>query len=309
MKAVSFIAAGLAGALALSAGCGRAIGPAPAAGPLRAAATTSILGDVVASVGGPDIALTVLLKPGQDPHSFNPAPADLAALSKADVLFINGFGLETFLSRLPAGPRLVDLSRGLTPRRMTEPHHHEDHDADSEGGTDPHVWFDPLNVAAWTDAIRDALSARDPAHAAGYAARAAAYRARLLELDAWIREQAAAIPAERRRLVADHAVLGYFADRYGFTLAGVLVPGFSTAAEPSARDIAALEDVIRARHIPALFVTRTVSPALAERVAADTGAKVALFYDGALSGPDGPASTYLDFMRHNVTVLVQALKE
>jgi zinc/manganese transport system substrate-binding protein len=92
-------------------------------------------------------------------------------------------------------------------------------------------------------------------------------------------------------------------------MAGVIVPSFSTEAEPSARDLARLESVIRERSIPALFVTRAVSPALGQRVAADTGARLAFFYDGTLSGPDGPAPTYLDFMRHNVSVFVKALGE
>jgi zinc/manganese transport system substrate-binding protein/manganese/iron transport system substrate-binding protein len=308
MKAIAILHASLAGALVLSAGCGRIGHPPTEDGPLRVAATTSILGDVVAVVGGPDIALTVLLKPGQDPHAFNPTPANLAALSKARLLFVNGLGLETFLSRLQTGSEIVEVSRAIVPRHMTEPHHHDDHEH-AAGVPDPHVWFDPLNVAAWTDVIRDTLAARDPSHAAAYADRAAAYRAKLLELDAWIRGQVEALPPARRLLVCDHAVLGYFADRYGFTLSGVLVPSFSTAAEPSARDLAALESTIRTLRIPALFVTRSASPTLAERVAADTGAKVATFYDGALSDPAGPAGSYLDFMRHNVSVFIEALKE
>lgn len=301
--AIVILLAGLA-----LAGCGR---PERAAdsGPLRVAATTAIVGDVVRVVGGPDIRLTVLLPPGQDPHAFNPAPAELAALTRARVLFANGLGLEPFLPRLPKGPLIVEVSQTLAPRRLAEPHHHDEHDDHAAENSDPHVWFNPLNVAVWTDAIRDALAQLDPAHAADYTKRAADYRNELLALDAWIREQAARLPPERRRLVADHAVLGYFADRYGFTLSGVIVPSFSTAAEPSARDLAELENAIRAQAIPAIFITRTVSPALAERVANDTGVKLELFYDGTLSPAGGPASTYLDFMRHNVTVFINALKE
>jgi ABC-type Zn uptake system ZnuABC Zn-binding protein ZnuA len=278
------------------AGCGRAPSPREE-GALKVSATTSILGDVVSRVGGPHIRLTVLIKPGQEPHSFNPAPADLVGLTHSQLLFANGLGLEGFLPRLPPGPRIVEVSRGLPVRRMGE-------QADSAGhdGHDGHV-------AAWTRVISDALAAADPAHAADYDARAEAYRRELFELDAWIAEQTALIPAERRLLVADHAVLGYFADRYRFAMAGVIVPSFSTEAEPSARDLARLESVIRERSIPALFVTRAVSPALGQRVAADTGARLAFFYDGTLSGPDGPAPTYLDFMRHNVSVFVKALGE
>lgn len=307
MKAVSYLPLLLAAGLCL-AGCGKDAQIAPGSGALQIAATTSLLGDIVGRVGGTNISLSVLLRPGQDPHAFNPTPSDLAALTRARLLFANGLGLEAFLPRLPPGPRIIEVSRNLPARRLTEPHEHEGraHQA-SEGESDPHVWFNPLHVVAWTAVIRDALAEADPAHAAAYAARAAAYQEELRKLDAWILEQTASLPEARRRLVADHAVLGYFADRYGFTLAGVIVPSFSTAAEPSARDLAVLETAIREQGIPALFVTRSVSPALAERVAADTGVKIAAFYDGALSGPEGPASTYLDFMRHNVSVFLNAL--
>jgi ABC-type Zn uptake system ZnuABC Zn-binding protein ZnuA len=293
---------------ALAIGCGPSQRAADT-GPLRVAATTAIVGDVVRVVGGPAIRLTVLLPPGQDPHAFNPAPAELAALTRARVLFANGLGLEPFLPRLPKGPHIVELSENLPARGLNAAHPDDGHEGHAAGDRDPHVWFNPLHVAAWTDTIRDSLSTYDPARAADYTARAAAYKDKLLALDAWILEQTARLPPERRRLVADHAVLGYFADRYGFTLPGVLVPSFSTAAEPSARDLAALEDAIRAQGIRAIFITRTVSPALAERVANDTGVKLEFFYDGTLSPAGGPASTYLDFMRHNVTVFINALKE
>jgi zinc/manganese transport system substrate-binding protein len=311
MKAVTPYCLLLA-ALLLIAGCGRSRVEEPAKGRLRVAATTSILGDVVREIGGTNIHLTVLLQPGQDPHSFNPAPADLADLSRATLLFANGLGLEQFLARLPKGPDIVEVSKTLNVRRTAGDEHDSGeahHDHDHAGDPDPHVWFDPANVGVWTDVICQTLSARDPAHQADYEKRAADYQVRLADLDAWIRAQAASLPVGRRHLVTDHAVLNYFAARYGFTVSGVIVPSFSSAAEPSARDMAALEETIRRDRIPALFLTSTASPALGERLAADTGIRVALFYDGSLSGPDGPASTYLDFMRHNVSVFINALKD
>lgn len=296
--------------LLIAAGC-RRTPPAADTGPLRVAATTSILGDVVAAVGGPDIRLQTLLKPSQDPHAFHPAPVDLAALSHCALLFVNGFGLESFLDQLPPGPKVVNASRTIQPRHLAadSPHHHEPGDPDCAGNADPHVWFDPMLVAKWTDTIRDALAARDPAHAADYATRAAAYTVQLNALDVWIREQTAALPPRRRTLVSDHAVLGYFADRYGFTLGGALMPAFSSAAEPSARDLAALVDAIRAAGVPALLVGRTASPALAKRIADETGIRVATFDDGALGAPGSPTDTYLGFMRQNVATLVRALQE
>lgn len=299
-------------ALLLLAGCGRSPAAKPDKGRLRVAATTSILGDVVREIGGTNIHLTVLLQPGQDPHSFNPAPADLADLSHATLLFANGLGLEQFLARLPKGPDIVEVSRTLTALGMKAEAHDackDHHPHERSGGPDPHVWFDPNNVASWADVIHQTLSARDPAHREDYEKRTAAYQVRLAELDAWIREQVALLPAERRRLVTDHAVLNYFAARYGFTVSGVIVPSFSSAAEPSAREMARLEETIRRDRIPALFLTSTASPALGERVAADTGIRVAIFFDGSLSGPEGPASTYLDFMRHNVSVFINGLKD
>lgn len=307
MKAAFLSSLFLAAGLLLEAGCNRS-----AAGlqtnTLRIAATTAILGDVVSQIGGTNIHLTVLLKPGKDPHTFNPTPADLAALSQSRILFANGLGLEGFLPRLPKGPVVVEVSADL-PLLKTVGGDEHGHEAHSEGAADPHVWFDPMNVMAWVDRIGQSLAAEDPAHAQEYAERAESYKKQLSELHNWIQQQTAVLPPERRKLVCDHAVLNYFAGRYGFTVAGVIIPGYSSAAEPSARALASLEDTIRNHRIPALFLTSAASPSLAQRLAEDTGVKVAVFYDGSLSGPDGPASTYLDFMRHNVSVFVNALKE
>ncbi|MEM5775715.1 MAG: zinc ABC transporter substrate-binding protein, partial [Anaerolineaceae bacterium] len=160
----------------------------------------------------------------------------------------------------------------------------------------------------WVDNIQQALSEADPDHAAVYQANADAYRAQLRDLDAWIREQVAAIPEENRRLVTDHMEQGYFADEYGFTLVGALIPGYSTLSEPSAKDMAEIEDAIRALGVKAVFVGNTINPTLAERVAADTGIQLVYIYSGSLSPAGGEASTYLDYMRYNVNAIVGALK-
>ena len=137
---------------------------------------------------------------------------------------------------------------------------------------------------------------------------AQAYRASLQELDGWIREQVAGVPEQNRRLVTDHASFSYFAHQYGFEQVGAVFPGYSTLAQPSAQDLAALEDAIREFDVKAVFVGNTVNPALAEQVAQDTGTRVVFMYTGSLSEPGGPAGDYLAFMRYDVRVMVEALR-
>lgn len=276
----------------------------PATG-LRVVATTTLVGDVIHNIGGEAIQLNVLLPVGTDPHSFQPTPQDAARLADADVIFINGAGLETFLQTLlqnsGSQARMVDLSAGLALLQGSE---HEDEPATG----DPHVWTDPNNVLVWVKNAEQALSELDPANAALYQANAAAYSQQLVELDAWIQLQISLVPAERRKLVMDHQILGYFAARYGFEQVGAVIPGFNTLSEPSAQELAALEDAIRSLGAPAIFVSTDVSPALAQRVATDTSIKLVSIYSGSLSQPGGPADNYINFTRYNVSAIVEALK-
>ena len=192
-------------------------------------------------------------------------------------------------------------------------HDEDEHDEDehehehAHGDFDPHVWMDPTLIAAWTPAIAAALSEVDPGSAGAYAERAAALAAELHELDAWVRERVAAVPVPERILITDHDVLGYFADRYQFSVLDTIIPGFSTASEPSARHLAALRDAISEHAVPAIFVGLTVSPRAAEVVAEDLGIEVVSIYTGSLGEPDGPAATYQDFIRTNVERIVTAL--
>ena len=175
-------------------------------------------------------------------------------------------------------------------------------------GVDPHAWVDPNNVIQWVKTIEQQLSSTDPKNAASYQANAENYRTELQNLDAWIREQVAQIPPENRKLVTDHTLFGYFADEYGFEQVGALIPGYSTLAEPSAQELAAMEGSIASLDVHAIFVGNTVNPALAERVAADTGTQLIYVYTGSLSEPGGEADSYLAYMRYNTTAFVKALK-
>jgi manganese/iron transport system substrate-binding protein len=273
---------------------------------LQAVATTTIVGDVVRAIGGDAIELKVLMPAETDPHSFEPTPQDAAAVADADVVFVNGIGLEVFLEPLlenaGSDAEIVVVSDGVELREFEGEHEHQ------HGGDDPHVWFDPNNVMVWVQNIEQTLSRLDAANAQAYAANARAYQTELQELDTWIKEQVAQVPEAGRRIVTDHDTFGYFANRYGFEMLGAVVPGYSTLAEPSAKELAELEDAIRDLGVKAVFVGNTVNPNLAQRVAGDTGTKLVFLYTGSLSQPDGPASNYFAYMRYNVAQMIDALR-
>jgi len=282
---------------------------------LQVVATTSIVADVVQNVGGELIDLTTLMPLGTDPHGFEPTPRDAAAVADAHAVFVNGSGLEVFLDNLlesaGQGVTVVPMSYGIELRQFEGGHDREareEGEHEHSGGFDPHTWFDPNNVMVWTQNIAHALSALDPDNAEAYAANASAYEAELRALDAWIREQLAQVPEGNRQLITDHTAFSYFAHRYGLEQIGAVFPGYSTLAEPSAQDLAKLEDTIRALGVKAVFVGLTVNPALAERVADDTGIRLVFLYTGSLSEPGGPAGDYISFMRYNVSAIAEALR-
>jgi manganese/iron transport system substrate-binding protein len=168
--------------------------------------------------------------------------------------------------------------------------------------------MDPANVQSWVDRIKQVLSEADPGHAATYQANTQTYRQALSDLDIWISQQVAQVPQAKRKIVSDHVVFGYFARRYGFEQVGAVIPSISTLASPSAQELASLEETIKNLGVRAIFVDSTVNPALSQRIASDTQTQVVPIYSGSLSPAGGPAATYLDFMRANVSAIVQALK-
>ena len=279
-------------------------------GKLKVVATTTLIGDIVKNIGGEQIDLSVLLPIGADPHNYEPSPKELTLVANADVLFTNGAGLEGFMTRLlenaDSQASIIALSDGLT---LIDAAEEDDHAGDPDhGGSDPHVWMDPTNVEHWVDRIEQALSEADPEQAATYQANAQAYRQALSDLDAWISQQVAQVPQANRKIVSDHVVFGYFAKRYGFEQVGAVIPSISTLAAPSAQELADLVDIINQLGVRAIFVDSTVNPALSQRIASDTHTQLVPIYSGSLSAADGPAATYLDFMRANVSAIVHALK-
>jgi len=294
-------------------------GSAPAAGDrLKVVATTTIVGDVVRQVAGDAVDLAVLLPAGADPHGFQPTPQDAALVANADLVFSSGLDLEEFLDRLiqnaGGSARVVAVSGGIETLAGHKENgdegegHAETEEGNAHEGVDPHVWMDPTNVRVWTRNIAAALSELDPANAAAYQANAQRYDQTLQALDGWAQGQIDQIAPENRRMVVDHDAFGYFAQRYGLETVGTVVPGYSTMSAPSAQDLARLEDAIRSLGVKAVFVGNTVNPALAQRVAADTGVQLVFLFTGSLSEPGGDAETYEDFVRHNVNAIVEALK-
>jgi len=281
---------------------------APIAGLPRVLAVESFLADIAQNVAGDRLTVETLLPLGVDPHAYQPTPRDVAKVADSDVLIVNGAGIESYLDSLLAnagGQRLpalaqvqvvITASAGLTPRPDPQGEHPEG---------DPHYWLDPNNVIAYVENIRNGLSQVDPDGASVYAANAAGYIEQLKALDQWIAQQLASIPPPRRLLVTNHESLGYFADRYGFTVVGAVIPSVSTDASPTAQQMAALIEQIKASGAPAIFLETGANPQLAQQIAAETGVKVVTdLYTHSLSAPDGPAPTYIDMMKYNVSQIV-----
>jgi len=174
---------------------------------------------------------------------------------------------------------------------------------------DPHFWFDPNHVVKYVENIRDGLSQADPAGASIYAANATAYGAKLKELDQSIANQVKVIPTEQRLLVTDHDTFGYFADRYGFRVVGMIVPSISTGASPSAQQVARLVQQIKATQAKAIFIEASMNPQLAQQIAKEAGIKVATgLQSHSITEANGPAPTYIEMMKYNVKLIVDALK-
>lgn len=282
---------------------------------LPVVASFSILGDMVANVGGDRVTVSTLVGPDGDAHVYEPTPADAQTVAAAKVVFVNGLAFEGWLDRLIEaseykGPVVV-ATTGVTPLEMAEEEHAEgevvaEGEEHGHGGTDPHAWQSLANARLYVANIEAGLTAADPAGADTYKANATAYLAEIDAVEAEVIAAIAALPADRRSIVTSHDAFGYFGAAYGLTLHAP--EGLSTEAEPSAADVATLITQMKAEAIPAVFMENITDSRLLEQIMTETGAKVGgtLFSD-ALSGPDGAAGTYLDMMRHNIATLTAAL--
>lgn len=317
--ASSVLAVGLAG-------CATPAEDAATAGDaLSIVATTTQVADFTREIAGEEAQVTSLIQPNQSSHSFDPTAADLQALAGADVLVINGAGLEEWLDDAieasgfagttidaSAEVELLELGEeddhaGETAEEHAahadeEEHAGEDDHADethadeahAEGdehaheGEDPHIWTSAANAAAMVDGIAAGLAEAAPDSAEAFEANAAAYAERLDALDAWIVEAMEAVPAEQRQLVTNHEAFGYFVEAYGLEYVGAVIPSFDDNAEVSAADIDGLVDAIEQSGASAVFSETSLSPAAAETIASEAGVEVFSGEDGLYGDSLGP---------------------
>jgi ABC-type Zn uptake system ZnuABC Zn-binding protein ZnuA len=282
------------------AACGRA--PAGSSGSVRVVTTTTVFADMVASVGGDLVEVTSLVPKNGDVHTFEPKPADIRAVAQADLLVMNGLGLDNWLEKTIAnaseeGTPLVKLGVDLPSVQLLP--------GEEPGTQNPHLWLNVKYAELYVDRIVAGLQAADHAHSEQYQRQGAAYRDRLEELDRWVRDRVASIPEPNRKIVTFHDAFPYYAREYGITIVGVAVQ--APGQDPSAGDTAALVEAIRAAGVKAIFSEAQFPAKLVEQLADETGTKVvADLYDDSIGDP--PMTTYEAVMRWDTQQLVDALK-
>jgi zinc/manganese transport system substrate-binding protein len=268
------------------------------AGPLRVVTSFSILADMTKAIGGDAVIVTSLVGPNADAHAYQPTPEDAGALAKADLIIINGLGLEGWMARLTeaSGTRanVIIATVGVHPRML------------SATTPDPHAWQDLALGRVYVKNIAAALEQAAPGKAAAIKERAGAYDAQLADMDNFTHAQFADIPPMQRKIITSHNAFGYFAASYNVTFLAPI--GISDDAEPSAADVAKLIEQIKSEGIKRIFIENMTNPRLIEQIGKDTGAKLGgTLYSDALSATDGPAPTYLAMFQNNVPLLRAAM--
>src|SRR5215218_5522760 len=286
-RRVALVAAVVAALLAAGcSGSGGAAGDRDGDRRLRVVATTTQVADLAANVGGDRVRVTGLLKPGIDPHDYEPSPADIDAIAHADLVLENGVGLEAWLADTIDssgfdGP-VVDTSQVVRLRMVG-------------GAPDPHIWQDPGNAERMAANIERGLAAAEPSAAGAFRANLAAYTKDLRALDAEVQRQVDSLA--NRKVVTDHDAFGYYLDRYGLELVGSVIPSFDSSAELSGRDIRDLVAKVRATGVKAIFSETTLPPRAAETIGREAGVKVVTgddaLYGDSLGPPGSDGDTYL----------------
>ena len=269
---------------------------------LNVVTSFSILGDITQEVGGDRVNVTTLVGPDGDPHTFEPSPQDSALLSKADVVVVNGLGLEGWVDRLIKASgfkgELVVASTGVKTHTLNE---------EGKTVTDPHAWNSAANGAIYAQNILNGLIKADPQDKAALEASGQRYIGQLTEIDGWAKKQFTAIPLAKRKVLTSHDAFGYFGRAYGVTF---LAPqGLSSESEASAAQVAALIQQIKADGVHTWFMENQLDPRLVKQIAAATGAQPGgELYPEALSKPGGVADSYVKMLRHNVELIAASMK-
>ncbi|HBY76055.1 MAG TPA: metal ABC transporter substrate-binding protein, partial [Cyanobacteria bacterium UBA11148] len=266
-------------------------------------ATSTIIADWTEQVGGDEIELTGILKPGADPHVYEPVPADNIALEKADLILYNGYNLEPGLIKLmnSAGVKAKKFAVGEVVQPL-------DFNYQGRKEPDPHVWGDTENAIKMVNAIRDRLIELSPEDQQEFTENAAQLTTELEQLDTWITQQIKTIPENQRQLVTTHDAFQYYARAYGLDVAGTLI-GISTEEQPSAQTVKTLSDSIKKAKVPAIFAETTINPALITTVAQEAGVKLApqQLYSDSIGAPGSEGDTYVKMLVVNTRTVVEAL--
>ena len=305
------------------AGCGSDDGDEASSSKITVAATTTQVGDLVREVGGDAVTVKQILTPNSEAHDYEPRPNDVGAVAASKIVFASGLGLDAWSTKLVkesgSEAEVVDLSSGLPVSHATgegEAHadekegeaHADEKEAHGHGETDPHWWHDLTNLEAATTEVETALIAADPAAKDQITANADAYRAKIKKVDEQIRACLNKVPANERLIVTDHDAFIYFTERYGVTSKGAVFPSTSTQGQASAGEVAALEKLIREEKVKAIFPESSLNPALAERIASDTGASSDYtLYGDTLGAADSPEGTVLGAEAANAKAMVAGM--
>ncbi len=270
-----------------------------AEGPFDVVASFSILGDMVRQVGADRVNVITLADPGSDTHVYQPTPADVRAIANARLIIVNGMSFDGWAERLIEasgyGGCVVTAAAGVPPLEMKE-----------HGGMDPHAWQSLANARIYVRNIVNGLSRADPVGAGAYRANARRYLKEIDDVEAEIRKAIAALPARRRKVITTHDAFGYFSSAYGVQFLSPV--GANTKSTATAGRVAQLIRQIKQDNIAAVFAESISDRRLLDQITRETGARIGgVLYADSLSGPDGPAATYLDMMRHNIETLVAAL--
>ncbi len=258
---------------------------------LKAVTTFTIIADIAQNVGGDRVEVVSLTRPGAEIHNYQPTPGDMLKAQDADLVLWNGLNLELwfekFFRRLKDVPSVV-VSAGVEPMGISE--------GPYSGKPNPHAWMSPQNAALYVDNIRDAFIARDPDGADTYRANAQAYKARIADTVSPIRTQFAALPEDQRWLVTSEGAFSYLARDYG--LKELYLWPINADSQGTPKQVRKVIDAMRENSIPVIFSESTVSPAPAQQVARETGARYGgVLYVDSLSETDGPVPTFVDLLR------------
>jgi len=281
-------------------------GTARAVDQIPVVATFSVIGDMLANVGGDHIDIKTIVAAGGDCELYQPTAADVATVAAARAVFINDLNeefepwLESLLKQAVFKGVKVVVTRGV--RTLTAEEEHPVSGRQLPAAIDQHAWLDPRNGVTYVRNIAEALTHLDPASAADYRAHATAYTSQIRAVDDWARKQIADVPAGKRRALASHDSLQYIASAYGITL--LAVNGWTNRSEPSAAELAKLARQIRAEHVKALFLDSITDPRAMQRIAGETGAVIGgTLYGDSLSPAGGEADSYIKMLRHDVSTL------